>query len=389
LEQKVTEAVSNEGTLRRGVPILLPRSAYALASLLLIAIGVFFLRYGIMRSLSLRAPIARIDFSAFQQEPMLQAEVQKKSAVQEHLEKQLQQMSLSLEQLDEEADGGERTTDRTGTAASPDGNETLSEPELTRKDATSPDSTDQAEEGTGNEGGEQASAGDGENQGPENNPASAQKGSSETPNTSPRTASNDGSKLMDKVRDAVANLMSKMKSQAKGSEGQQMASNNDGDPQSRLQQNPAQKGMQGQGRSQSEGQPSPDAEGDQPGEPSDQAQGSQSQSGDKNAGRPGNPDAKSGVGKQDGEKEIREAEQLAAMGKISELLGKRAAQISGEMTVEVPSGKQQLKTSYTQRKALHADAGGEVNREEIPLIYQPYVQRYFEEVRKSAEKARN
>ena len=61
----------------------------------------------------------------------------------------------------------------------------------------------------------------------------------------------------------------------------------------------------------------------------------------------------------------------------------------GEMTVEVPSGKQQLKTAYSQKKALHADAGSDANRDEIPLIYQPYVQRYFEEVRKVQGKTKN
>ena len=88
------------------------------------------------------------------------------------------------------------------------------------------------------------------------------------------------------------------------------------------------------------------------------------------------------MGKQDGDKSVREAEQLAAMGKISEIIGKRAANVSGEVMVEVASGKQQLKTQYSQRKATHGEAGGEINRDEVPLAYQQYVQQYFEEVRK-------
>jgi hypothetical protein len=74
------------------------------------------------------------------------------------------------------------------------------------------------------------------------------------------------------------------------------------------------------------------------------------------------------------------------MGKISEILGKRAQQLTGEITVEVSSGKQNLKTAWTERKALHADTGGEVNRDEIPLAYQSYIQRYFEEIRKTTPK---
>ena len=70
------------------------------------------------------------------------------------------------------------------------------------------------------------------------------------------------------------------------------------------------------------------------------------------------------------------------------LFGKRAQQISGEMTIEVPSGKQQLKTAYTDKQAAHSGVGSEVNRDEIPLAYQPYIQRYFEEVRKTPAKAK-
>jgi hypothetical protein len=70
------------------------------------------------------------------------------------------------------------------------------------------------------------------------------------------------------------------------------------------------------------------------------------------------------------------------MGKISEIIGKRAQNITGEVMVEVSSGKQQLKTEYSQRDATHVEAGGEINRDEVPLAYQQYVQQYFAQVRK-------
>src|SRR3984893_18230799 len=77
--------------------------------------------------------------------------------------------------------------------------------------------------------------------------------------------------------------------------------------------------------------------------------------------KPNSPDGKSGIGKQDGDKSAREAAELAAMGKISEIIGKRAANVSGEVMVEVASGKQQLKTQYSQRTAEHSEAGSEIN----------------------------
>jgi len=41
-----------------------------------------------------------------------------------------------------------------------------------------------------------------------------------------------------------------------------------------------------------------------------------------------------------------------------------------------------LKTQYSQRNATHVEAGSDINRDEIPLAYQQYVQQYFEEIRK-------
>jgi hypothetical protein len=99
------------------------------------------------------------------------------------------------------------------------------------------------------------------------------------------------------------------------------------------------------------------------------------------AGKPGN-----GAGSEDGAKDIREAEQLAAMGKISEIIGKRAADLSGEVSVEVESTNQQLRTPYASRKASHAAGGAEIGRDEVPVAVQSYVEQYFEMVRKQGKK---
>jgi hypothetical protein len=47
------------------------------------------------------------------------------------------------------------------------------------------------------------------------------------------------------------------------------------------------------------------------------------------------------------------------------IIGKRAANITGEVMVEVSSGKQQLKTQYSDRNGSHAEAGGEIDRDEV------------------------
>jgi hypothetical protein len=72
------------------------------------------------------------------------------------------------------------------------------------------------------------------------------------------------------------------------------------------------------------------------------------------------------------------------MGKISEVFGKRAQNLQGEVMIEVSSSKSQaLKTNYSDKTAAHSDTSGVIQRDEVPLIHQNYVQRYFEELRKS------
>jgi hypothetical protein len=133
--------------------------------------------------------------------------------------------------------------------------------------------------------------------------------------------------------------------------------------------------------------PNPDNEAkgeQQQGDGGDQKQAASGAS-EKGSDAQAQPDSKSGIGSSDGDKSAREAAQLAAMGKISELLGKRAQNISGEMMVEVGSSKQQLKTPWAQRQTTHVEAGSEIHRDEVPLMYQQFVQQYFEEIRKTPD----
>jgi len=72
------------------------------------------------------------------------------------------------------------------------------------------------------------------------------------------------------------------------------------------------------------------------------------------------------------------------MGKISQIVGKRSANVTGEATVEVRSTSQQLRTPYAPRGGEHSQGGAEIGRDEIPVALQTYVERYFEQVRKPA-----
>jgi hypothetical protein len=70
------------------------------------------------------------------------------------------------------------------------------------------------------------------------------------------------------------------------------------------------------------------------------------------------------------------------MGKISELIGKRSGQVTGESMIDVQSGDQKLKTAYKDKAASHGEGSGEVSRDQIPLSEQEYVQQYFGQIHK-------
>jgi hypothetical protein len=194
---------------------------------------------------------------------------------------------------------------------------------------------------------------------------------------------------MDRVKEAISSLMAKMRPSSgaqkqqsqqqqndKSSEGQQASSQAKGDKDQSAE---AQKNGSDQ---QSSEEKSADAQAQ--GQTTEKAQSAQGHSSDKSADK-SNSEAHSGVGRQDGDKSIAEREQLKAMGKLAEIIGKRSADLTGDVMIENPSGKQQLKTDYSQRMGNHADLGGEINRDEISPADQQYVREYMEEVRKLAK----
>ncbi len=180
--------------------------------------------------------------------------------------------------------------------------------------------------------------------------------------------SQDQRSMLDKVKDALSNLMNKMSAET---------------PQQKQQKGGAkQQAKQNKGDQQKDGEKSqgdPESASDQQGDQGDPKDAKESNA----PGQKNSEEAKNGAGKDDGKKDIEDAKALEAMGKVSELLAERSSSISGDMQVEVGSTKQQLKTAMTQQNAGHTDAGGEIHRDQVPLAYQTYVDRYFQEVRKT------
>ena len=382
LQYERAERLSKSVDVRAAVPYTLPRAVYLLAGLILVASSLFALRYGVSRRLDLKPPLASILQQAWGfPDQVKQARAARKALPPEAGPSGDENGDVATER---EQNASDRQDEPSGTPE--ESNETRAANGDVKKlsvDARKPGEDGEkadAEESDGT--GDERAGGDGDNAG--NQPGNAQSKQKQDSGAKQDANSGENSSLMSKFKDALQNLISRMKPPP-GQQGAQQQTAMD-------QRGKEGKGQQGSkaskdGQQQSGGQQS-DA---QEGEAGDQAQNSQDPQG-KGAGKSDTPQASkqpgSGIGSEDGDKNLKQAEQLAAMGKIAEILGKRSATVTGESTVEVQSTSQQLHTPYAQRGVQHSQGGAEINRDEVPVALQAYVEQYFEQVRKQPVPAR-
>ncbi|MFL6350594.1 MAG: hypothetical protein ACJ74Z_01910 [Bryobacteraceae bacterium] len=194
--------------------------------------------------------------------------------------------------------------------------------------------------------------------------------------------------LLEKMKDAISSALAKMKT-AQNSDKAAQNNERSAEASKTEQQSSAKNKQQGENPNGGTERARNDASsaGGEQGQTKEKTEASQGRNSDQSPDKNGS-DAHSGIGSQDGEKQLKEAEQLQAMGKLAEIIGKRSANLTGEVTVETSSGKQRLKTEDSQRIGQHSDLGGEINRDEIPLMYQQYVREYMERVHKQAKNSR-
>ena len=382
-QRQMAEDLARSADIGRGMPFLPPKTLYLNAALAVLACGMFGLRYGIQRSLDLRPSLVRIAFEGFLGTSQNLADAkhgqrpENTDAASEKGDARDQRASNTADQNnapDPAEDQAQSNLDKSGDAK----NKTKASG--ADQNSQGDDLSDMAEK-------EQASP---EKDGAENSSNASDsnsKSGSQSPdgkNSGQSGKDADSQSLADKLRDALANMLAKLKNGSKPNQGQQQGSSQPSNSQkSGQRKNQTPDGSaKPENSEQAESNSDAESQGEQQQGGSEQSQQGKSQG--NSSDRPNAPDGKSGIGNQDGDKTAREAAELAAMGKISEIIGKRAANVTGEVMVEVTSGKQQLKTQYSQKDAAHVDAGGEINRDEVPLAYQQYVQKYFDEIRKPA-----
>ncbi len=378
-QRRSAEDAARAADLRYAIPVAAPRALAASAALALLVAALLFIRYGPARLSDLHAPLFQIAFDGV---PLLggpSTRAARKPARSSHpatalpgdVPAPLESAAANYDSAPENALKTVDEPDVDNSSAAP-GKPTPGAPNSPSADSHNGrgDASD-AEQGPapGRDGAQPSSA--------PSTPDSSANPNARKPGSSPSQSSSPS--LMERARDAMADLLNKLKPAS--TSARQSPSQNSSN-QARAQRQAGANNSKSASENQ-QGAPDPNAQGESAAQPAPQQQASsQARASGQNSTRSDSPDAQSGVGSEDGAKQARLAEQLAAMGKISQLIGKRSANVSGDMMVEVSSSTQQLKTQYSNKQAAHTAAGGDIDRDEVPLAYQQYVQQYFEQIRK-------
>lgn len=342
------------------------------AALAAVAFGLFAIRYLVTRSLSLEQPLIPVQIApVFERLETRLASPKEPSANIPSGEQPLQRADQAGTQVPDrkQVEAPQGQSEHAGETLDPNGKSESSA--QSDKSANPQDAKAENSNGAGNSPAEAKET----NQRPANQTQPQSAGSQQQ-----SKAGQQGSQgLMDKMKDALSSFMAKMRENS-SPQAQPSSRPSNEDKAGAQNSGKAQQGDQHEARNQQTNQ-DPSAEGQAQAQASEKTQASQGRSSDSMPEK--GADAHSGIGRQDGDKNVKEAEQLQAMGKLAEIIGKRSANLTGEITIETPSGKQQLKTAYSQKLGHHSDSGGEINRDEIPLADQQYVREYMELVRKS------
>jgi hypothetical protein len=371
--------------VRTALPYEWPKFTLWTAGLALAALSLFGIRYLITQSLDTKPSLVAMAFENFftpsPDRQVEQARNQKKRPLDPDLEKLGVQVNDSETQRNDLDPGN----DATNIVDTPEVNNPDSNADGKSKAKTQQVDVKAQGKENGDEEGEKGKD-NADSKGKENGDEGNSSGEKNAPDAKNQQQDKKGdqkgdeSSLLDKMKDAMANMLNKLKMDGQQQKQQQAQNSKEGQQSGKGQQKSDDKGQQDKNGQQQGGQ------GEQK-EQNAQAQGQQGQKQENAQGKggeqgkqPQSPDAKSGIGKSDGNKDVEEAENVRAMGKISEILGKRQKDVTGEMMIEVSSGKQQLKTSYSNQSVTHKEAGGEINRDEVPLIYQQYVEKYFDQI---------
>jgi hypothetical protein len=358
--------LSENLNLTEAIPFAAPRVMYPTGALALIAVSLFALRYGLEHRLDLRPSLSHILKQTFGSGDLLTANLQKKGRKDAAMKRDATKnpAATDLQNADRNGSAHAEATDARADSTQARGSAERREPAEVKPERREEAEVQPNGEPEDSDGGESL---------PKGTSQTEQQGRQAAGNQSTRRGGQKSGALSG-LRDAMQNLLSSMRRQFGGAGNRsQTAMNQDRDGSSPQSSRAGQGRQQTGNKSKSQQGEGADVQNAQEGEGRGAGNSSDRRTGDQPGG---------GIGNQQGNKDMKLAEQAAARSQISQIGGQRSPDMSGDVTVEVQSGNQQLGAPYTQKNAGHTNAGGEINRDEVPLLYQSYVQQYFEEIRK-------
>jgi hypothetical protein len=373
VQRREAELVAQRVDLNQALPPSRSRYLLPAAGLALVAFGLFAVRYAVTGSLSLEPSLLKMAYESFFGPP-----------AQPLARNQAKRLNLKLDPFDP------GNPDTQSTTNDPQPEDLLNSPNS--NDEASPQGDDNSKQAADKEGDQNNGDADkqGKDKGDDKNGKQSDKsdqGSKDGKDAQNKEGGNqdkqgnpNDSGVLDKIKDALANMLNKMKPNT-AQNAPQKGKNQPNDKGEKSEKSDKGDNKQDSENAGAEANPDSNKSGDQ--KNTDDAKASSQPN------KPSSQDSASGAGSKDGDKAAKDAKALEAMGQISEILGKRSAEVTGQMMIEVGQTKQTLKTPWADRQAAHSDSGGEIHRDEVPLVFQPFVERYFEEIRKTPTPAKS
>lgn len=357
------------------VPYEFPRAAYVGVLLALVGGGLAALRYGHQQELDLRPSLAQVLNLAFSPFNTQTEELRREGQTahnQTRRHRSGEDSKPAKEDTSEFRDDGNLNANR--------GENTQSSTKANRQGQDQdPQNAADAQDGAGDEP-ENETAADGQDT-PEGRQAGQSKSASDRTRAKPAPGSGarSDSGMIASLQEAMGSLLYRMGRQISSAFGiQQTAAGRNGPN------GPSQHGMGTASRSDRSEEPARDGSSSVPGESADAetAQRGATANVRHNTEQQSISHPGQGIGSQDGSKDVELTEQLAAMGKIGQIIGRRSEDVAGEVTIEVSSGNARVTAPDLNLNAQHANVSGDVHRDLVSLPDQVYVQRYFEEIRR-------
>ena len=288
-QRENADEIAQTVDLRTAVPLARSRFLYPAVALLAVACGLFAVRYAVTGKLSLEPSLVKIAFDTFFPQKQLTAQNLKKGEALKTPPVDQGDSDAPTTQSDQVPDSqldGQDTPDYSNPQAGDNSKDAAKEGAQTDPDQAAGDNGEKGDKTSNGNDADQS------NDSKESKSGDQKSGKQD----SKQNAQSDSTSLMDKIKDAMSNMMNKMKPSS--SQDGKNSQNSQKDGQTGQQQKSGQKGDAQQKQAQNS---SADAQSDQS-DSGDKKQSSDAKGAEKSSDKNASQDSKSGIGSADGDK---------------------------------------------------------------------------------------